>query len=52
MTPFSAQELMKWSAAIFFALLQAFILYNMAFNKRWDMSKLLAAEDGADTCTC
>ncbi len=44
MQPFSAQELMKWSGAIFFALLQAYILYGIAF--KWDMSKLLCAEDG------
>jgi hypothetical protein len=45
MHPFSAQELIKWSGAIFMALLQAYILYGIAF--KWDMSKLLCAEDGA-----
>lgn len=44
MSTFSAQELMKWSGAIFFALLQAYILYGIAF--KWDMSKLICAEDG------
>ncbi len=45
MSTFSAQELVKWSGAIFFALLQAYILYGIAI--KWDMSKLICAEDGA-----
>lgn len=42
--PFSAQELMKWSGAVFFALLQAYILYGLTF--KWDMHRLMCAEDG------
>ncbi len=45
MSTFSAQELVKWSGAIFFALLQAYIVYGMAI--KWDMSKLICAEDGS-----
>jgi hypothetical protein len=45
---FSAQELMKWSGAIFFAAIQAYIIWNLVFNsKKWDLSRLLAAEDGS-----
>ena len=43
---FSAQELLKWSGAIFFAAIEAFVIFNLVFQK-WDMSRLLCAEDGA-----
>lgn len=44
---FSAQELMKWSGAIFIAAIQAYIIWNLVFNsKKWDLSQLLCAEDG------
>jgi hypothetical protein len=43
--PFSAQELMKWSGAVFFALVEAYVVYGIAF--KWDMRRLLCAEDGA-----
>jgi hypothetical protein len=43
--PFSAQDLMKWSGAIFFALVEAYVVYGIAF--KWDMKRLLCAEDGA-----
>jgi predicted membrane channel-forming protein YqfA (hemolysin III family) len=43
--PFNAQELMKWSGAIFMTLVEAYVIYGIAF--KWDMKKLLCAEDGA-----
>ena len=43
--PFDAQELMKWSGAIFMTLVEAYVVYGIAF--KWDMKKLLCAEDGA-----
>jgi hypothetical protein len=43
--PFNAQELMKWSGAIFMTLVEAYVVYGIAF--KWDMKKLLCAEDGA-----
>jgi hypothetical protein len=46
--PFSAQELMKWSGAMFVAAIEAYIIFNLVFNsKKWDLSQLLCAEDGA-----
>jgi hypothetical protein len=43
--PFDAQELMKWSGAFFMTLAKAYVVYGIAF--KWDMKKLLCAEDGA-----
>ncbi len=46
--PHSAQELTKWSGALFLAAVEAFIIWNLVFNARkWDLSRLLCAEDGA-----
>ncbi|HWT79734.1 MAG TPA: hypothetical protein VN648_13195, partial [Candidatus Methylomirabilis sp.] len=44
---FNAQELMKWSGAIFISAIEAYVLYSVAFKKKtWDLSGLLLAEDG------
>ena len=45
---FSAQELLKWSGAIFLALVEGYIIWNLVFHPdKWDLSRLLCAEDGA-----
>ncbi len=43
---FGSAELTAWSGAIFIAAVEAYIIWNLVTNKKWDMSKLLCAEDG------
>jgi len=42
--PFSSQELLKWSGAIFVTLLEAYVVYAIA--RKWDMRRLICAENG------